>query len=238
MVHLQVYSATLSGRGRYKNEREGLTSLFALSYTTRMESVNYPGKSSEHPTASTGLLLGVKQMDADSWSRLVTTFAPVVYVWCRSSAVPAADVPDLVQNVFVAVARGIIHFERCKEQGSFRSWLATITRNQVRDYFRQAARREMAEGGTDAWQLLQQQPAELDSTISPDHASAMVHHRALESVRAEFESVTWQAFWRTVVDGRATADVAAELGISVVSVYQAKSRILRRLRQRLEELPE
>jgi DNA-directed RNA polymerase specialized sigma24 family protein len=40
------------------------------------------------------------------------------------------------------------------------------------------------------------------------------------------------------MDGVAPRDVAEELGLSVESVYQAKSRVLRRLRDELRELGE
>ncbi|MEM7478590.1 MAG: RNA polymerase sigma factor, partial [Planctomycetota bacterium] len=111
----------------------------------------------EHPTLSTGLLGAVQAMDPSGWSRMVTTFGPIVYSWCRSSGVPESDAPDVVQEVFAAVARGIVGFEKNKTKGSFRSWLATITRNKIRDYFRQLAKRQEAQGGTQALQWLQEQ---------------------------------------------------------------------------------
>ena len=55
-------------------------------------------------------------------------------------------------------------------------------------------------------------------------------------MRAEFESKTWQAFWRVTVDGLATASAAAELGLSGPAVRMAKSRVLRRLREEVGEL--
>jgi RNA polymerase sigma-70 factor (ECF subfamily) len=55
-------------------------------------------------------------------------------------------------------------------------------------------------------------------------------------MQAEFSPKTWKACWEHVVAGRPAAEVAAELGISVGSVYVAKSRVLSRLRQELEGL--
>lgn len=192
----------------------------------------------EHPTLSSALLDGVQQMDTECWSRLVNTFAPIVYLWCRTSGVATSDAPDIVQNVFTSVARGIGTFQRQKEQGSFRSWLATISRNQIRDHFRKQANHERAIGGTAAWDQMQRQPDELDSTISPANVEGAINRRVLDSVQAEFEPKTWRAFWCTAIDGRSAADVAEEIGISAASVYQAKSRVLRRLRTRLAEVPE
>lgn len=85
---------------------------------------------------------------------------------------------------------------------------------------------------------LQEQAESLDSTICPDSIDSPLVRRVLESVRAEFEQSTWDAFWKVTIDGRKAADVAAESGISVASVYQSKSRVHRRLRQRMAELPE
>jgi RNA polymerase sigma-70 factor, ECF subfamily len=61
--------------------------------------------------------------------------------------------------------------------------------------------------------------------------------RAMEQVRAEFEPRSWQAFWRSAVDGIATSVVAEELGVTAASVRQSRSRILRRLRQQLGDCP-
>ena len=60
--------------------------------------------------------------------------------------------------------------------------------------------------------------------------------RALELMQSEFEPATWRACWEVVVAERSASAVAAELGISVDSVYAAKSRVLRRLRKELEGL--
>jgi RNA polymerase sigma-70 factor, ECF subfamily len=61
-------------------------------------------------------------------------------------------------------------------------------------------------------------------------------HRALALIRDDFEPRTWAAFWQTAVDGRATIDVAADLGMSPGAVRVAKSRVLHRLRADLGDL--
>ena len=60
--------------------------------------------------------------------------------------------------------------------------------------------------------------------------------RALAQVQSEFETRTWQAFWRSVVDGITTSEVAQELNMSDATVRQSRSRILRRLRQQLGDV--
>ncbi|QDV27528.1 RNA polymerase sigma factor [Aureliella helgolandensis] len=192
----------------------------------------------DHPTLSSHLLDEVQRMDAVAWGRLVSTYGPIVYRWCRTSGVPEGEASDVVQEVFAAVARGVSGFQREKKEGSFRSWLATITRNKVRDYFRRQAKGLVAVGGTTAMLKLEQCPEDLGSTIDPAAAESPVVQSVLRQVQAEFEPQTWKAFWQSAIDGKSAAEVAEGLGVSVASVYQAKSRVLRRLRKSLAELPQ
>ncbi|MBN2577934.1 MAG: sigma-70 family RNA polymerase sigma factor, partial [Pirellulales bacterium] len=83
------------------------------------------------------------------------------------------------------------------------------------------------------------QPSEpsIESIRSDAESAAWLSRRVLESIRAEFEPRTWEAFWRTTIDGQSPAHVAEDLAMTVPAVYMAKSRILRRLRQALGQLP-
>ena len=62
--------------------------------------------------------------------------------------------------------------------------------------------------------------------------------RAMRLIQSDFEPVTWEACWQYVALDRRPAEVAADLGLSVNSVYLAKSRVLRRLREELDGLLE
>ncbi len=66
----------------------------------------------------------------------------------------------------------------------------------------------------------------------------MVLPIGLELVRAEFEPRTWEAFRRVAIERQPPVRVANELGMSIQAVYQAKSRVLRRLRQDLDDAVE
>jgi RNA polymerase sigma-70 factor (ECF subfamily) len=56
---------------------------------------------------------------------------------------------------------------------------------------------------------------------------------AAEQVRLEFENPTWQAFWRTAVEGQPAKEAAEGLGMSVGAVYIAKSRVLNRIKEKV-----
>jgi RNA polymerase sigma-70 factor (ECF subfamily) len=55
-------------------------------------------------------------------------------------------------------------------------------------------------------------------------------------MQTDFEPNTWQACWQLVTSGDSVAQVAGRLGMTENAVYLAKSRVLRRLREELEEL--
>ena len=60
--------------------------------------------------------------------------------------------------------------------------------------------------------------------------------RAMEVVKGEFQPATWQAFWRTAIDGTPAAEVGAGLGMSAGAVYVAKSRVIARLREEVRRM--
>ncbi len=99
-------------------------------------------------------------------------------------------------------------------------------------------RGEPAVGGTDALVRLHQLPApavEVELSESPDDVSGL-YQRALRLVQHQVENRTWTAFWKATVESRATAEVAAELGITPNAVRLAKSHVLRRLREEMGDL--
>jgi len=55
-------------------------------------------------------------------------------------------------------------------------------------------------------------------------------------VQPDFQPNTWEAFRRFAIDGHRAVEVAAQLGLNVNSVLQAKSRVLKRLREEAGEL--
>ncbi len=184
------------------------------------------------------LLQSAQQQDADAWERLTHLYTPLVYAWCRECGVPATDAGDVMQEVFQAVYRTLGRFRRDRPGDTFRGWLWMITRNKVRDYFRELGQRPLATGGTTAHvmieQVPEQEPASTHCVAGTTKDSVFL--RGVEFVKAEFEEKTWQAFWRFAVDGVKAVDVAEEMGISPGAVRKAKLRVMRRLKVELGEL--
>ena len=74
-----------------------------------------------------------------------------------------------------------------------------------------------------------------ESAPADSNSDIVLVRRAVTMLRDEFEPHTWQAFWRTTVDGRPAPEIADELDMTPVAVRQAKHRVLKRLREFLAE---
>ena len=189
-------------------------------------------------TTSVSLLdrLKVARPDASDWGRLQDIYLPLITRWLRRIPGMREEIDDLAQEVFVVMVRELPRFQRQRE-GSFRTWLRQVTVNKVRTVRKQVDRRpaaghELTDGFLD--QLAEPQ-SELAREWDLDH-DRHVFQKLLAIVQPDFQVNTWEAFRRFAVDGHPAAEVAAELGLTVNSVLQAKSRILKRLREEAGEL--
>ena len=123
---------------------------------------------------------------------------------------------SLVVLVFFAVSRNLRGFERRPSgEGSFRGWLWVITRNKIRDWAR-GQRPDEAAGGSSAARRLANAALDIgdESESTTDHEISELFERGLAQVRPMFEPQTWEAFWRTVIDGQSTALVAQQLDLT------------------------
>lgn len=186
-------------------------------------------------STSASLIARMKRREPDAWRKLADIYTPLVYGWARRGGLNDADAADAVQEVFQSVYSHSADFDGQNQQASFRAWLWAITRNQVRLFYRQRGATPQAQGGSDFVRQLNEYPDWIDDEEEPVTSSELhaLLQRTLAVIRGDFDDSTWQAFWRLTVESHATADIAAELGISPGAVRQAKYRVLCRLREEM-----
>jgi RNA polymerase sigma factor (sigma-70 family) len=172
--------------------------------------------------------------DSDAWSEFVSLYEPLVYRLARQKGLQDADAKDLCQDVFRAVSGAIDRWE--PGRGSFRGWLSTIARNLMINFLTRRRQQSRGSGATSIQELLEALPADDPSaTALFDHEyKKQLFQSAAADVKDEIAPATWQAFWQTAVEDRVPAEVAAELGLSIGSVYVARSRVLARIKRRVE----
>ena len=186
---------------------------------------------------SSTMLAGLRVRQPEAWTRLVDVWGPVIYGWCRQHGIQASDAADISQEVLLRVLLKVPEFER----KTFRGWVWRITRRKIIDHHRICRRQPKTVGGSSADRQIQNQPDPDD--VDSDHDSdecphidsdSLIVRQVLRVIRADFSEQTFNAFWRTTVDGRSAAEAAEELGTTIPAVRQAKCRVLKRLREELD----
>jgi RNA polymerase sigma-70 factor (ECF subfamily) len=175
--------------------------------------------------------------DEQAWSEFAAVYAPLVYRLARRQGLQDADASDLTQDVFRAVARAFEAGAYDPARGSFRGWLFRVARNLAVNHLVRQGRQPRGTGDSAVQALLDAQPA-------PDEGSALFDaeckrqllYWAAEQVRGEFTPLAWQAFWLAAVEGLPAAEAAGALGTTVGMVYHSKSRVMARLRTKVEEV--
>jgi RNA polymerase sigma-70 factor (ECF subfamily) len=168
--------------------------------------------------------------DTSAWAEFDDRYRELRFRFARRRGLQAADADDVTQETLAAAHGALATFDYDPARGRFRNWLKTAALRAI------IKRRRP---GADALpRSVSDEIAVLEAEADPELEAAWevewrrYHLRvAVAKARTEFNSRDMAAFEACAIEGRPPAEVAAELGISKDSVHQAKSRILRRVRE-------
>ncbi|MGB7348085.1 MAG: sigma-70 family RNA polymerase sigma factor [Pirellulaceae bacterium] len=189
------------------------------------------------PETRASLLLRIRDpQDRDAWREFSSLYRPIVLEMAKRRGMQNADAEDLAQHVLVAISQAIERFEPDNQRAKFRTWLATIARRAIINALTRGPV-DRAAGGSGVMSLLNEQTAvnEQTQTLSLDYRR-QIFVAAANKIRDEFQSDTWEAFWQSVVEGVTVDEVAKRMGRSRGSVYTARSRVMARLKEIVQEL--
>jgi len=186
-------------------------------------------------TTSESLLLRLQEPHPEgpnesAWKQFVELYAPLIFYWARKNGRSQTDASDLVQEVLTLVFQKLPEF-RYDRTRSFRGWLRTVTLNK----FRELARRKAIVNATTSEIAQIEIIDRAESTWDIDYARMLVA-QTMEAMESDFAPATWQALQQVMSKGASVEQAAADAGVSPWTVYSAKSRVMKRLRNRLEGL--
>jgi RNA polymerase sigma-70 factor, ECF subfamily len=186
------------------------------------------------PETRTSLIMRLPNAaDVAAWEEVVAVYGPFVYRLALRRGLQSADADDLVQEVFGAMSKSIAKWLERDDRGRFRAWLLRIARNTSVNFLTRPRHRSLGVGGEEAARAL----AELPMPESHANSEFDLEYRrevfrwAAEQVRDSVAESTWLAFYWSHIDSRSVKDVAQQLGISVGTVYVARSRVMSRLQE-------
>ena len=192
----------------------------------------------DQPITRPSLLARIRDhRDTEAWSQFAAIYSPLVYRFVRRRGLQATDAADVTEEVFRSVATNIGRFEYDRRQGCFRGRLISVARNKIHKFLRKRQTGMEGSGGTAALKRLEQEAASNDEeAFVEEEYRRCLFHWAAEQVQGDFQESTWQAFWRTSVEGETTNQVAESLGMTVGAVYIARSRVLARLKEKIQQV--
>ena len=167
--------------------------------------------------------------ESTEWETFCDRYSAVVFSVAVAHGLTEPDARDTVQEVMLRLYKNMEQFRYDPARGRFRNYLYTMTLNVVRAQLAERSRRARP-----------LDPAQLYAVHNPKEIwerewRANELRSGLQAVAREVEPKTFQAFQLFVLEEWPTEKVARFLGLSRQSVYQAKSRVIRKLRARLAE---
>jgi RNA polymerase sigma-70 factor, ECF subfamily len=165
------------------------------------------------------LVKAAQEGHRDAFGQLYQRYARMVH-GILLARIPAPEAEDLVHEVFL---RALSRLQGLREVSRFGAWLAAITRNMAKDYYRQS--RVQIERNDDA-------AASNASAATDAHADTQKAAEILESVRSLPEAYRETLILR-LVEGMTGPEIAAKTGLSHGSVRVNLNRGMQQLREKL-----
>ena len=196
---------------------------------------------SEWVTTST-ILTGLRDFgDGGSWERFVSRFRAPIVRFALGQGVGPAEADDVAQETLLAFADAFRAGRYDVHKGRLSRWLFGIAYRQILRA-REARNRHpiVPAPGDSRTDSGPEVAAEAAATRSWDiEWERAILVQCLERARVEVQPATYRAFELAALENRDAAAVAQELAIDVKAVYNAKHRLLKRvreLRQSIEQL--
>ncbi|UCC31970.1 MAG: sigma-70 family RNA polymerase sigma factor [Phycisphaerales bacterium] len=170
--------------------------------------------------------------DSAAWQEFHDRYGELLRGFARRRGLQPADTDDVAQDVLLALIRIMPDFRYDPAKGKFRSYLKTAALRAILKRSRQR-RGEVDIGDIEEATRIANVDPEVEEAWEAEWRQ--YHLRlAMRAIDVEFDGAHRQAFQRYAVEGRGARETAAALNMSLESVYQAKSRVMKRLAQLIE----
>lgn len=176
--------------------------------------------------------------DESAWAQFVELYEPVIRAFAVMEGVPASDIDDVVQDVFVRILSIMRRDGYDRSRGRFRTYLRTIIRRVLIDRFRRQAadRAQMQEPLNEDEMAIGDMYSPMSASLPPDAAAAFEEKWNMAQYKALLEHVFThtaiseqsRAIYRAhVLEDGDVNEVAHRFGVTPEVVRQVKSRINR-----------
>ena len=170
-----------------------------------------------------------------AWAEIDARYRPVLLGFTRSLGLSQSDAEDAAQWTLAELSRALSEGQYERGKGRLRSWVMGIARHRVQMTKRAAARRRESPV-PDPTPIVETPDDATLSGIWDREMERAVFAQAWQLVQTRFAPATLRAFELVAMRESAAEAAADECGMSVESVYVAKSRVTKALKELATEL--
>ena len=176
--------------------------------------------------------------DQTAWLEFESTYRAFIFSLILRMGIPNADVEDISQTVLTKVWQKIEDFEYNRNRGKFHNWLAAMTRNTVKDFFRT---KKNFITGRDAveyqeiYDSIEQQVLPDIEKLAREEWILHITNLAWENIKNDLHENKRNVF-KYISQEITNPEIAQKLGISEASVRVYKAEVFEKMRTEIKRL--
>ncbi|HVP11127.1 MAG TPA: sigma-70 family RNA polymerase sigma factor [Phycisphaerae bacterium] len=184
-------------------------------------------------TTRPSLLIRVRnRQDQAAWYEFDSIYRPMLLRFGLARGLNANEAEEVAQQCLAAMTQYIEGFDYDPAKGRFKGWLRTMVHNRIRNLLR-----DHREGQADSQDFKRSQ----DREQSPDELFDKVWRQehlkhCLRLIQKEVEESTFKVFVACVIEEQPVEKICGAFGMTANQVHAIKSRMLKRIRQRMADI--
>jgi RNA polymerase sigma factor (sigma-70 family) len=183
--------------------------------------------------------------DQASWQDFFDTYRNLIFGVAVNSGLTSTEAQDVVQETMYSVAKHMPNFNYDRTQGSFKTWLLTMTHWRISDQFRKRNLTRPARSQSDNYSnsgdvaaledVADAKSLDMESLLEEEWKNSLFE-AAMTRVRRSVDPQRYQIFDLFVNKEWAAARIAERYGISVGLVHVTKHRVTEAIKEEVERL--
>ncbi len=196
------------------------------------------GEENQYQTRVTLLAKLKKTENNEAWLEFENIYRGFILSLILRMGINPDDAEDISQAVLTKVWQKIEDFEYNQNKGKFHNWLAAMTRNTVKDFFRT---KKNFITGRDSVEY-QEQYHDIEEQVLPDIENLAREEWVLHITNLAWDNIkddiykTKREVFKLVSKEVPTKEIAQKLGISEASVRVYKAEVFEKMRAEITRL--
>jgi len=177
------------------------------------------------------------QHDDKAWEDFVYYYEKYIYLICRRTNLDHHEAQELVQQVMIKLWKKLPEFKVNKNK-RFRSWLCTVTRNTIMDYFRGKQRRDTRlekAYDNDAWAYYREDSLPEFEALTEREWENYLVNMALQNLKGKVSEKMYNVFLE-LQKGKLHKQISEEMEMQLNSVYVYQKRMTAKLKEEVKRL--